>query len=76
MFLEVIWKFVQEINVIQRKLAQGGKKNIKESGKTARSNRIYRDLLKFCETHPLRDNLMNYEQINALFISYIYIMVH
>lgn len=28
-------------------LHKGGKK-IKESGKTARSNRIYRDLLKFC----------------------------
>lgn len=62
-----------QITDIQGKLAQ--EKKDQESGKTARSIGIYRDLLTFCLTNSLREYLMNYEYINALLISYIYIMV-
>lgn len=53
----------------------GTRKKDQKSGKTAKSIRIYRDLLTFCLTNSLREYLMNYEYINALLISYKYIMV-
>lgn len=53
----------------------GTRNKAKESGETARSIRIYGDLLTFCSTNSLREYLMTYEYINALLISYIYIMV-